>query len=851
MMMGFKAIGALCSLMAVLMSCTDSQTDITGLECEGLTSPLGIDTTVPHFSWQHRLRRNGQRQTAYEIEVASDSLLLVNGKADLWVSGLVESDAQVMVPYEGKSLDERQLCYWRVRTQDERGKMSGWSDISRFAVGIIHGMKGEYIGLDDSCGDPSMPILRNKFVAEPQSGKPVFVHVNSLGYHEMCINGSRVGEEVLQPAVSQLDKHSLIVTYDITPHIRDGENTIEIHLAQGWYKKHKYNAQYPGPVVKAEVCQLDGGRWQTLLVTGSGWEASATGRRYNGSWHPLNFGGEVVDARVRPEWSAAAVAGIRNMEATPQLFAGNSVIETVDNPLLMDSREDTLWFDFGRELTGMLQVDFTSLSYGQDIKIDYSDYIPAGESFEVQDRGDPGDEYIASGEPFESFSNRFHTHSFRYVRISGARPSQTKAVRALRVSGLDPRKASSFECSDERLNDVHDLIHYTMQCLVFSGYMVDCPHLERMGYGGDGNSSTMTLQTMYDARSTYANWMTAWGDAIGEDGSLPHVAPVSGADGGGPYWCGFIVKAPWRSYLNYGDFRFVERLYDKMVLWMAYVERNMQDGLLRPWPSVYNRIWYLGDWLAPAGVDVGGESVDHANNCFISDCLGNMRDMARLLGKSADAERFESMRKALNSRIHEEFYHPETCTYANGIPLDMAYAMLAGVVPPEIYDKVSDKLTTDSYGRYNAHIAAGLFGVPVFTEWTIRDRKAGLMAAILRQPDYPGYLYMIANGATATWESWDAERSRIHNCYNGIGTWFYQALAGIRPDNYRHFFIDPQEVDGVDRVKASKPTPYGDIAIDLTRKRLRVTIPVGTSATVFPGSPLERTLPAGTWSVRR
>lgn len=228
-----------------------------------------------------------------------------------------------------------------------------------------------------------------------------------------------------------------------------------------------------------------------------------------------------------------------------------------------------------------------------------------------------------------------------------------------------------------------------------------------------------------------------------------------------------------------------------------------------------------------------------------------MRDMARLLGKSADAERFESMRKALNSRIHEEFYHPETCTYANGTPLDMSYAMLAGVVPPEIYDKVSDKLTTDSYGRYNAHIAAGLFGVPVFTEWTIRDRKAGLMAAILRQPDYPGYLYMIANGATATWESWDAERSRIHNCYNGIGTWFYQALAGIRPDNYRHFFIDPQEVDGVDRVKASKPTPYGDIAIDLTRKRLRVTIPVGTSATVFPGSPLERTLPAGTWSVRR
>ena len=25
-------------------------------------------------------------------------------------------------------------------------------------------------------------------------------------------------------------------------------------------------------------------------------------------------------------------------------------------------------------------------------------------------------------------------------------------------------------------------------------------------------------------------------------------------------------------------------------------------------------------------------------------------------------------------------------------------------------------------------------------------------------------------------------RSHIHNCFNGIGSWFYQALAGINPD---------------------------------------------------------------------
>ena len=144
-------------------------------------------------------------------------------------------------------------------------------------------------------------------------------------------------------------------------------------------------------------------------------------------------------------------------------------------------------------------------------------------------------------------------------------------------------------------------------------------------------------------------------------------------------------------------------------------------------------------------------------------------------------------------------------------------------------------------------------GVPIFTEWAIQERRTDLMATILRQPDYPGYLNMIEQGATTTWESWDGERSHVHNCYNGIGIWFYQALAGIRPDperpGYKHFFIDPQPCDGVTWVKASKPTPFGTISVDIDGRQLRVTVPTGTTATLFPGTPHERTLSSGTWTV--
>lgn len=300
----------------------------------------------------------------------------------------------------------------------------------------------------------------------------------------------------------------------------------------------------------------------------------------------------------------------------------------------------------------------------------------------------------------------------------------------------------------------------------------------------------------------------------------------------------------------------IDKLYEKMKLWLGFVEKHSKDELLQPWPDTKKRMWFLGDWLAPEGIDMGGESVIHANNCFISECLADMIKMANLLGRPDDAQKFSDKRKRLNYAIHKQFYHPETHSYANGTPFDNAYALLTGIATENnVAQEVTKQLLADSYGKYKSHIAVGLFGVPIFTEWATKAKQTDLMATILRQPDYPGYLYMIANGATATWESWGHERSRVHNCYNGIGTWFYQALAGIRPDEsqpgYKHFFIDPQTADGISWVKATKPTPFGDIVVETTATELKFTVPAGASATVYPGTNREKTLGAGDWTISR
>ena len=695
----------------------------------------------------------------------------------------------------------------------------------------------DFIGCRTDSGWVETPMLRTTFHVDHGELRPsdfqtvnFQVSVASLGYHEVYVNDTKVGDYVLQPAVSQLDKRAMEVTYDITNLIHEGDNELMLWLGQGWGRIYGTPAAARASVEKT-VSDGECGLIYEILKTDSTWEASPSPYSYTGSWQPMQFGGERYDARVKPRWHPASVYDTKNIAVTRQEFEGNQIVDTLDPVGQSTLPDGSTLIDFGRVVTGWFYALYGLMDSGQAVTMEYLDHLEAKPPFTETDV------FVSDRAPYNIFRNRFHMHAFRYVRVKGAGVGR---ARALQISAIDPLSGATFECSDPRLNAIHDMVKYTLSCLTFSGYMVDCPHIERMGYGGDGNSSTNTLQTFWDVRSTYANWMQAWHDAMDSTGDLPYVAPAF-RTGGGPYWQGFVVKAPWRTYLNYGDRSLIYRHYDDMKRWLEYIERHS---------------WFLGDWAVPEGVDKGGESVLHVSSCFVSDCLADMEQMARMTGHSDDAKHYAQWRRNLNAAIHRHFYHPESHTYANGTPLDQCYALLMGIPPDSATaDAVKEQLLKDCHGKYRDHIAAGLMGVPIFTEWCIRERQADLMATILRQEDYPGYLNMINQGATTTWESWDCgrpgkeDRSRVHNCYNGIGIWFYQALAGIRPDEqqhgYKHFFIDPQPCKGVEWLRCTKPTPYGDIKVEIGNGKLKVEIPAGTTATLFPDSTRERTLESG------
>ncbi len=827
------------SAIALLASACTLSTGVYDLACEGLDEPLGIDSANPHFSW--KIESSAAAQAAYEIEVASSPKSLRSGDADLWATGKVESSGQVMVPYQGKPLSSRQLYWWRVRVWDSDGKASGWSPVRRFGIGIIDGdyLRGDYIGAVP--GEGRSPILRKAFKAGRIKGSAL-LYVNSLGYHEAYINGRKVSEAVLQPAVSQLDKRSLTAVYDVTPLLRNGDNEIVLWTGSGWYKSATFGAVYGGPLVKAELVDVTSGDAVSVVSTDASWEGTWSGYKDYGTWTAWHFGGEIIDSRTVPakmdrktldamEWGPVDVVSPEGIKEVQMMCEPCVVQETLEAQSI-ESLGDGKWaVDFGRVVNGMLEIRLPMLPEGTVSHASFADNREKDGSFSPVSR----DDYISSGAASgDRFTNKFNHHVFRYVILDSLENAPSlKDIKALRMR-TDYKKTASFESSDKELNAIHDMVAYTLENLAFDGYMVDCANIERLGYGGDGNASTLTLQIMYGVAPLYLNWIQAWGDVIREDGGLPHTAPCPERAGGGPYWCGFIVQAPWRTYMSYGDTRPLERLYPAMNHWLEYVDAYTVDGLLGPWPNTDYRHWYLGDWAAPDGVNVSDpESVGLVNNCSLCQVYSDLAGIALLLGKDSEAAAFTARLDALKARINERFFHPDTFIYGSGSQIDMAYPLLVGAVPEEYRDSVRNRLFERTETVYDKHLKTGLVGIPVITEWATLAGECDWMYGMLKQHGYPGYLHMLDHGATGTWEHWNARRSRLHNCFNGIGSWFYQALGGIIPDApaYRHIVLNPQIPEGLESVKVSQETPYGTIKVERNGKELHFEIPVGVTAT--------------------
>src|SRR5680860_1713823 len=158
----------------------------------------------------------GAKQTAYEIIIGTDSLKVVSGNGDQWISGKITSNKS-LVTYSGKSLNPFIKYFWCVKVWDENETVTNWSSVATFETGMMESKNWRGDWISDS-RDPNLkpaPYFRKEF-ATSKKIKSARAYIAVGGLYELYLNGSKVGNHRLDPMYTRFDRRTLYVTYDIT-----------------------------------------------------------------------------------------------------------------------------------------------------------------------------------------------------------------------------------------------------------------------------------------------------------------------------------------------------------------------------------------------------------------------------------------------------------------------------------------------------------------------------------------------------------------------------------------------------------------------------------------------------------
>jgi alpha-L-rhamnosidase len=821
------------------------------LQCEYQTEPLGIDVPAPRFSWQLSDSKHvrGQAQTAYHILVASSLDKLTEAEADVWNSGKVPSPQSVLVPFRGSTLQSSNAYFWKVLVYDMDGNPSKWSKPTRFVTGLLDSgawNEAAWIRHPDAPRVKHIWFRRNLTLdARPEAA---YIHVASVGYHELYINGQKADDRVLAPALTNFDKRLFYVTYDISKLLKKGDNTVGVWYASGWASYYCFS-KTPAFRVRLDGKDVEGK--PLTLVSDATWRCAVSNSedtRHERIHH--NNGGEIVDARAfvadwnspsfdDSKWANAAIAtGNDSIALEAHDIDPARVIDVLAAQKITDAGDGVYKIDFGKNFTGWLNIKFSGLSAGDTVVIGSADDDRDFADFNTYNV------FISSGKDGEMFSNRFNYVAGRYANIKGLRQApKPEDATALAVStGL--RRTGKFSSSNGLFNKIFEADLWTFLANTTEGYTSDCPHRERCGYGEVATATSWGIGLPnYDAGAFFRNVVRNWRDVQLPDGWGRNVAPQPNSDHwGGAMWSSAGLNVAWEHYLHYGDRRILELVYPTAVRWLEFLQAHVSKGLLRQYRDSERQ--FLGDWLAPGSRREFGSSPQavYFNNCVYAMNLETFVKMANLLGKPDDAVLYGNRLAALLPAIHAEFYDPNTGNYCDGNQVQQAFAVLTGVARDSVRARVEASVINNMRNE-KQYFDMGSSGLTPLLHYLVdHSETAGIAASILNKTEFPGYGYIIDQGETTWPENWKIDvQSKIHTCFTGIAGWLTKGLCGIQPDErnagYKHFTVRPFIVDEVDFAEASVDAPYGEIVSRWERKDnriiLSVTVPPNTSATVY------------------
>jgi len=813
----------------------------SGLSCEGLSNPLGIDVAQPRFSWILNSSERGQLQSAYQILVASRQENLDANKADKWNSGKVMSEQSINVVYKEDALKSGKTYYWKVRVWDKDGEVSPYSKTAIFEMGLlkVEDWKAQWI----SGGN----LLRKEFNLAKDIAR-ARVYVSALGYYELRINGDKVGDYVLDPGRTDYKKRILYVTYDVTNYLREGTNVIGIMLGNGWYssemlgRKNSYGP--PRLILQANIDFTDG--INMSIVTDETWKLS------NGPIIANDvYKGETYDARLEKPgwdnvsyddsaWNNAKITASPGGKLVSQMMPPIKVMKTITPVALTNPKLGVYVYDMGQNFAGWAKL-IVKGPRSTKVTIEYAELLDDNGMINWRNLYGIGphtmDTYILRGEGTEVYEPRFTYRGFRYVQITGF-PGVPKLESLYgRVVHSAIESVGSFTTSNALLNQIQHNILWSQLSNLHS-IPTDCPTREKLGYGGDAQVTAEEAIYNFSMATFYEKWVNDMSDAQDKKtGYVPNTVPFQGG-GGGPAWGSAYVLIPWYLYQYYGDKRILEQHYDGMKQWIDYLGTKAKDYIIS---------YGLGDWSPPGP---GGRSAGVNTPIALTstwyyyyDAL-IMLQIAYILGKFTEADGYSTLANRIKKAFNNKFLNKSINEYGNGSQTSNILPLFSHIVPRANKRAVLKNLVEDIMVTHESHLDTGILGTKHILE-VLTDCGWGNVAYILAtQTTYPSWGYKISRGATTLWEEW---RYNTTNCSHNhimlggsIGSWFYKTLAGINIDpagpGWRRIVVKPHILGDLKYVSASVKTIRGLVSSNwekgIDSLTLNTTLPVNSQAKV-------------------
>jgi alpha-L-rhamnosidase len=840
-------------LVVTNASSSTSLATVGNLRCEHVQNPLGIDVSWPRLSWVMNSTQRGDHQTACQILVASSPTILAQNQGDLWNSGAIVSDQSVLVTYGGQPLVSGEPCYWQVRVWDQNGNPSAWSPPALWSMGLLKpsDWTASWIGMTAANISPAAPspMLRKTFTVSKTVSRAT-AYVCGLGYHELQLNGAKVGNSVLNPTWTRYDLHADYVTYDVTTNLIPGANAVGVQLANGYYNQWTSDAwntstapwrALPQLLLQLNIQYTDG--TSNVVVSDSSWKAS-TG--------PLLLDttrlGEEYDARLeQPGWSTAGFndsawsnAILREGIAGSLLAPDAELIEVFQSVppvriIPVTGQPGVYTFDFGQNLVGWGQLNVSGPS-GTTVNMIYAEKTNTDGSVDQSNinylvaltQYFQRDIYVLKGSGLETYAPRFTYHGFRYAQVTGlpAAPTTNTLVAQVVHTAFDP--AGSFLCSDDLLNHIETNTLWSYRG-DFVGIPTDCPTREKNGWDGDAQLACEVGLTHFHSEAAYTRWLKEFGPAQQSNGELSGVFPNAiWGYGEGPAWESAYLLIPWFVYQHCGDVAILTNNYVGMKAYVDY-ETSVASG---------NIVSYgLGDW-EPANTSTPASVTD--TGYYYQDA-SIIAQTAALMGNTSDFLEYSNLAAQINVSFNSAFFDPATSEYSGGTQTAQSCALYQGLVPTNLIPAVVNTLATNIQ-QNNDIIDTGILGSKYLLRALCDNGRSDIAMALARQTAYPSWGYQVLAGATTLWETWcgcNATDSLNHIMFGDISAWFVEYVAGIRPGapGYKTVIIKPDEMNGLAWAQATHDSPYGMISsawqVSGLSANLNITIPPGATAEVY------------------